>query len=248
MRCILLCLGSLPVEIQLICFDQIRKTQLHASNGRTSTKLSFQNLKILKTISSGRDVMYTLNSLQRPWGLVLTFPVWVFIMTDDDCHILSAVYDISCLGVYYDRWWLSYPFRCLWHFLSGCLLWQMTIVISFPLVITFPVWGFIMTDDDCHILSACYNISCLRVYYYRWRSWYFFRYYDISSLWVYYNRWLLSYPFRLLWHFLSEGLLWHMMIVISFPRGRKTAPSDYCRWTKRHRVVQSLTNWILKYN
>ena len=155
MRCILLCLRSLPVEIQLICFDQIRKTQLHASNGRTSTKLSFQNLKILKTISSGRDVIYTLNSLQRPWGLVLTFPVWVFIMTDDDCHILSACYN-------------------------------MMIVISFPLFMTFPVWGFIMTDDDCHILSACYNISCLRVYYYRWRSWYFF---------------------RLLWHFLSVGLL-----------------------------------------
>ena len=36
-------------------------------------------------------------------------------------------------------------------------------------------------------------------------------------------------------YFLSGGLLWKMMIVIFF------APSDYCTWTKRHRIVQSLT-------
>ena len=42
-------------------------------------------------------------------------------------------------------------------------------------------------------------------------------------------------------YFLSGGLLWQTMIVISFPRGRKIASSDYCTWTKRRRVVQSLT-------
>ena len=42
-------------------------------------------------------------------------------------------------------------------------------------------------------------------------------------------------------HFLSGGLLWQMMIVISFPYRCKSAPSDYDTWTKRHWVVQSLT-------
>ena len=42
-------------------------------------------------------------------------------------------------------------------------------------------------------------------------------------------------------HFQSGSLLWQMMFVISFPRGRARAPSDYDTWTKRHRVVQSLT-------
>ena len=48
--------------------------------------LSFQNPQILRTISSGYDVLNPLNSLQRPPSL------------------------ISCLGVDYNRWWLSYPF------------------------------------------------------------------------------------------------------------------------------------------
>ena len=42
-------------------------------------------------------------------------------------------------------------------------------------------------------------------------------------------------------HFLSEGLLWQMMTVISFLHGCKSAPSDYGTWTKRDWVVQSLT-------
>ena len=42
-------------------------------------------------------------------------------------------------------------------------------------------------------------------------------------------------------HFLFGGLLWQMMIVISFPSRCKTASSDYSTWTRRHRVVQRLT-------
>ena len=49
--------------------------------------LSFKNLQILRTISSRYDVNHTLNSLQRPSR------------------------PISSLGVYYNRWWLSNPFR-----------------------------------------------------------------------------------------------------------------------------------------
>ena len=48
-------------------------------------------------------------------------------------------------------------------------------------------------------------------------------------------------PMAVQTHFLSGGLLWQMMIVISFPHGCKRAPSDYDTWTRRHRVVQSLT-------
>ena len=42
--------------------------------------LSFQNPQILRTISSGHDVIHTPGP----------FPVWSFIMTYDDCRILSA--------------------------------------------------------------------------------------------------------------------------------------------------------------
>ena len=42
-------------------------------------------------------------------------------------------------------------------------------------------------------------------------------------------------------NFLSGVLLWEMMIVISFPRRRKSSPSDYFTWTKRHQIVQSFT-------
>ena len=45
---------------------------------------SFQNPQILRTTSSGRDVNPPVQRLFSP---------------------------IYCLGVYYDRWWLSYPFH-----------------------------------------------------------------------------------------------------------------------------------------
>ena len=48
-------------------------------NGPISTD-SFQNPQILRTIFSGYDIMHT----SAP------FPVWEFIMTNDDCHILCA--------------------------------------------------------------------------------------------------------------------------------------------------------------
>ena len=41
-------------------------------------------------------------------------------------------------------------------------------------------------------------------------------------------------------HFLSGGLLWQTMIVISFPRGHASAPSDENTWNKRHQLVKSL--------
>ena len=47
----------------------------------------FQNPQILNTISSGRDVSHQLISLQRPSSVISCLG---FIMTDDDCHILSA--------------------------------------------------------------------------------------------------------------------------------------------------------------
>ena len=40
---------------------------------------------------------------------------------------------------------------------------------------------------------------------------------------------------------ISSQRVWQIMIVISFPRGCTSALSDYSTWTKRHRVVQSLT-------
>ena len=49
--------------------------------------LSFYNPHILRTISSGYDVIHPLNSPQQPSS------------------------PISCLRVYYIRWWLSYPFH-----------------------------------------------------------------------------------------------------------------------------------------
>ena len=71
---------------KLICFDQIQKNITTRFNGRMSINLSFQNPKILRTISFGHDVIYTLDSLQQ-----------------SSSHI-------SCLRVYYNCWWLSYPF------------------------------------------------------------------------------------------------------------------------------------------
>ena len=41
--------------------------------------------------------------------------------------------------------------------------------------------------------------------------------------------------------FRSGNLLWRMMIVIRFLCGRASAPSEYDTFSKRHRVVQSLT-------
>ena len=59
---------------------------------------SFQNPQILRTISAGHNVIHPLNSLQQPSS------------------------PISCLGVYNNKWWLSYPFCVdlrlhiwLWH-------------------------------------------------------------------------------------------------------------------------------------
>ena len=67
---------------------EIRNTQPHASTVENSTApstvesqlQSFQNPQILWTISSGHDVIHTSAS----------FPVKGFIITNGDCHILSA--------------------------------------------------------------------------------------------------------------------------------------------------------------
>ena len=66
--------------------DQTRKSQPLTSTVEPPMN-SFQNPQILRTISSGFDVNFTLNSLQRPSS------------------------PISCRRVYYDRYWLSYHFR-----------------------------------------------------------------------------------------------------------------------------------------
>ena len=57
-------------------------------------------------------------------------------------------------------------------------------------------------------------------------------------LWTIYSGYDVTLPLRP--HFLSRSLLWQLMIVISYPCGRVSAPSDYDTWTKKHCVVQSL--------
>ena len=67
---------------KLICFDEIQQTQSRASTVEPQLAVFF-NPQILRTISFGYNVKHPPNSL-------FPFPVWGFIITDDDCHILSA--------------------------------------------------------------------------------------------------------------------------------------------------------------
>ena len=71
---ILWCLRS-----QFISACQDLKSQLHASTVENPTT-SFQNPQVLRTISSGYDVIHT----------PAPFLVWGFIMTNCNCRILSA--------------------------------------------------------------------------------------------------------------------------------------------------------------
>ena len=101
--CILWCFRSQFISAgrdpqNLIWSDQIWKTQPLPSTTNLNS-LSFQNPQNSLNISSGHDAIHTFNSLQRPFS------------------------PISCLGVYFVRWWLSYPFRagvkvpiwrCIW--------------------------------------------------------------------------------------------------------------------------------------
>ena len=74
----------------MIWSDLIRSEKLHSLLQRSNLQLhlstvkiqltSFLNPQSLKTISSGHDVIHTPAS----------FPVLGFIMTNGDCHILSA--------------------------------------------------------------------------------------------------------------------------------------------------------------
>ena len=89
--------SSLPVKTQtyLLWLDPKNPTALF--NGRTSTICLFKILEFLRTISTGYEISHPLNSLQLPTST------------------------ISCLGVYYGRWWLSYPFH------TGVRVHQLTI-------------------------------------------------------------------------------------------------------------------------
>ena len=96
----------LKISIHL-CRSIPKKYHLSWSNPKNSTatfnsvpQLTFKNPQIVWTISSGHDVINPLNSLQRPSS------------------------PISCLGVLYDRWGLSYPF-C-----AGVRLWQLTMLLN----------------------------------------------------------------------------------------------------------------------
>ena len=69
-------------------FDPIKSENLTTRfNGRTPTLRLFEIVKFSGPFFSGYNVFPPFDSLQRPSS------------------------SISCLGVYYDRWWLSYPFR-----------------------------------------------------------------------------------------------------------------------------------------
>ena len=82
-RCILWCLKS-----QFISINRDPKNPTTTLNGRNPTLaslvqsqlMSSQNTQILRTIFSGHDVLQT----SAP------FPVWGFIMINNDCHILCA--------------------------------------------------------------------------------------------------------------------------------------------------------------
>ena len=71
---------------------QRSNTQLHISTVKIQLT-SFQNPQILRTISSGHDVIHTL-------------------------HFLS--------GVYYDKWWLSYPLRRSVNYTNWFCTWTET--------------------------------------------------------------------------------------------------------------------------
>ena len=62
-----------------LCRLERSNTQLHLSTVKIQLT-SFQNPQILRTISSGHDVIHSL----------ALFPVRGFIMTNGDCHILCA--------------------------------------------------------------------------------------------------------------------------------------------------------------
>ena len=82
--CIVLDLNSsLLVETQTDLIWSDPRDSTARFEGRTST-LIFSKSWNSQDISSGHDVIYPLN-LRRA-----SFPVWEFIMTDHDCHMLSA--------------------------------------------------------------------------------------------------------------------------------------------------------------
>ena len=78
---------------------QWQNTQLTFSTVKIQLT-SFQNPQILRTISSGRDVINT------------------------PAHFLS--------GVYYDKWWLSYPLRTSVNCTSWLCTWTETRIVQSP--------------------------------------------------------------------------------------------------------------------
>ena len=74
-----------PSRPELICFDQIQKTQLNASTVECKL-LSFQNPQILGPFLPGTSTTISIYSNGCPFPV----PFWGLIMTHDDCYILSA--------------------------------------------------------------------------------------------------------------------------------------------------------------
>ena len=72
---------------RLICFDQIRKTQPRASTVKPQ-------LAVFTKSSNSQDHLFKVRfqppTQFTPTTVQASFPVWGFIMTDDDCHILPG--------------------------------------------------------------------------------------------------------------------------------------------------------------
>ena len=67
---------KIPIHLCRMRSEKLNRTPQRLKN----QLLSFQNPQILRAISSGHDLLHTPAS----------FPVWCFIMTDDDCYIIST--------------------------------------------------------------------------------------------------------------------------------------------------------------